>query len=333
MEIISVDNNWPADVLYIDINIGNICNYKCWYCWPGSNSGDKPWPDLELLKTNITHLISYYKEHTNKQIFDIHFCGGEPTHWPKLGEFIQYCKENFNCLISMTSNGSKKRSWWDKYAQYFDRIHMSCHHEYVKLDNYRDLCDQLADQGIVVSVSMMMDPFAWDKCIETVEYLKQSRRKWTIRYVDIIDDKIHYTEEQYAVLKKHRARRVNLLWFWLHNKYYISKVTVTDRQGRRHRFNENEILLRKMNNFYGWECSVGINWVDIRSDGMISGTCGQLLYGEDNHYNLYDADFAVKFQPVIQSSICTQTQCVCNIETVMPKKYTGNKKIIPIYAN
>ena len=333
MNIISVDNNWPNDVLYIDINIGNICNYKCWYCWPNSNTGDQPWPDLETLKTNIAHLIVYYKEHTNKQVFDIHFCGGEPTHWPKLGDFIKYCKENFNCLISMTSNGSKKRTWWNKYGQYFDRIHMSCHHEYVKIDQYRDLCDDLVDRGVVVSVSMMMDPHAWDECIKIVEQLKQSKRQWTIRYVDIIDPNVTYNEEQYAVLQQHRARRVNPIWFWRHNKYYVSKVTVVDDQGKKHRFNENEILLKKMNNFYGWECSVGVNWVDISSTGRISGTCGQILYNEDQNYNLYDADFAEKFQPTVRPSICTQTKCVCNIETVMPKKYiSNNKKVIPIRA-
>lgn len=334
MQIVSIDNNWPDDVLYLDITLGNICNYKCWYCYPGSNHGDIPFPDLELLKKNILHLVQYYMANTNKKMFDISFTGGEPTHWPKLGEFIQFCRESFPCLISMTSNGSKSQSWWHKYGTYFDRIHMSCHHEYVKLDKYRDLCDWLYDNGVVISVSVMMDPLAWDKCIDTVEYLKQSKRQWTIRYVDIVDPKVSYTNEQLAILAKHRARRVNLFWFWRHNKYYRSKVTAIDSNGKKHRFQENEILLNRLNNFSGWECSVGVNWIVIGLTGNLACTRGQLLYGENISYNIYDLDFINKFKPKIKSTTCTKIECVCGIETLMPKQKSNNiQKIIPIYAS
>lgn len=333
MEIVSVENNWRDEVLYLDINIGNICNYKCWYCWPGSNEGTIKWPNIEILKKNITHLINYYIANTNKRVFDIHFVGGEPTHWPKLGEFIQFCRENFNCLISMTSNGSKQKTWWHRYGTYFDRIHMSCHHQYIKREDFRDICDWLYKNNVVVSASVMMDPNQWDKCIDLVEYLKGSKYKWTIRYVDIVDERISYTEEQYKILSQHRARRVNLLFFWWNNKYWTSKVKVVDTQGKTHRMQDNELLLKRMNNFYGWECSVGVNWIIISGTGDLSCTRGQKLFGEDTYYNLYDKDFVNKFNPKIIPSICTQTECVCGIETTMPKRKISNKKVIPIYAN
>ena len=67
MQITSVNNNWKDDVLNIDLSLGNICNYKCWYCWPGSNEGNYKWPDLDLLKTNISHLINHYLK--NSKVF------------------------------------------------------------------------------------------------------------------------------------------------------------------------------------------------------------------------------------------------------------------------
>lgn len=333
MNLVKIHNNWRKDTLYIDINLGNYCNHKCWYCWPESNLGTHKFPDLEILKTNITHLIDYYKNNTDKKIFDVHFCGGEPTHWKDLPEFIKFLKEKFNCLISMTSNGSKKMEWWKVNGKYFNRIHMSCHHEYVNLEEFRNICDYLYDINVVASASVMMDPFAWDKCINIVEYLKKSRRQWTIRYVDIIDPTVKYTDEQQKILLKHRARRVNLWFFWKNNKYYRSKVTVTDDKGKKYKFQDNEIILKKLNNFYGWECTAGVNWVDVSMKGVISATCHQQLYGEQSFYNLYDLDFVKKFNPKIQPVICTKTSCVCGIESVMPKKRINNKKIIPIYAN
>ena len=333
MNLVSIHNNWRDEVLNLDINLGNYCNYKCWYCWPGSNQGTQKFPDLDIIKNNLSHLINYYKEHTNKRVFDIHFCGGEPSHWKHLPEFIKFLKEEYNCLISMTSNGSKKLDWWQENSRYFDRIHLSCHHEYVELEEYRNLCDYLYEQNVMASVSVMMDPRAWNKCMDIVKYLDGSKRQWTIRYVELIDPTINYTPEQLTILSKHRARGSNVFFFLKNNKYYRSKVTVKDNLGKKYKFEDNEILLKKLNNFYGWECSVGVNWINVSMTGKLSGTCNQLLWREQEHYNLYSSDFIEKFQPVIQPSICTQTQCLCNIETVMPKNYKGNKRMIPIYAS
>lgn len=320
MEIVSIHNNWKDEVLYIDVNLGSVCNYKCWYCWPGSNNGDVKFPDFELIKKNLSHLIRYYENNSPKKVFDIHFCGGEPSHWPKLTEFIKYLKENHNVLISMTSNGSKKMDWWEKAAPYFDRVHLSAHHEFTDIETFRNVCDYLYTKNVIVGVSVMMDPFAWDKCMDMVEYFKKSKKRWTIRYVEIIDPKIEYTEEQQNILKNYRARQCNIFWFLKNNKHYRSKVRAKDINGKTHKFNDGEILLYKLNNFKGWECSVGYNWVAINKWGNISGTCQQLLYGEDKLYNIYDANFTEIFHPKIAPAICSKTSCVCSIETVMPKR-------------
>jgi sulfatase maturation enzyme AslB (radical SAM superfamily) len=333
MEIISVDNNWDRDTLRIDINLGNICNYKCWYCWPESHMGTDYWPNLELLKKNITHLINYYKVNAGKKIFNFHFVGGEPTHWPKLLDFIKFLKENFNCVISMTSNGSKKVEYWQKIVPYFDIVHLSCHHEFVNLESFRDICDLLYKNNVIVSVSMMMDPLAWDTCMNGIEYLKQSKYSWTIRYVEIIGDNIQYTSEQVEIINRHRARKANIFWFLKNNKHYISKVKVKDDREKIYKFKDNEIVLKKLNHFTGWSCSVGVNWVHISNNGTISGTCGQLLYGEDQHYNLYSDSFEQDFTPKLINSVCDQIACWCTIETVMPKYKLTSTKVIPIYEH
>jgi len=335
MNITSVTNGWPSDTLRLDFSLGNICNYKCWYCDPMLNAGTDYWPDLELMKTNITHLINYYKEHTNKKKFDFYFIGGEPTHWKQLPDLIKWLKENFDCMINMSSNGSKKLDYWQKISPYFNRVTLSGHVDYVDIDHFRNVADLLYKNNVVVSASMMMDPRpdAWQKCIDYVEYLKGSKYKWTIRYVELVGHDIVYTPEQIAVMETHKARSVNLFWFLKNNKHYISKPKVVDDKGKTHKFKDNEVLLRKLNNFYGWDCSVGVDWVVIPRNGNITGTCGQLLYGQDAYYNFYSENFAEEFQPQIQYAKCNQLECVCGIETIMPKFKSNNKKVIPIHAN
>jgi hypothetical protein len=135
-------------------------------------------------------------------------------------------------------------------------------------------------------------------------------------------------------MSRHKARSVNVFFFLKNNKHYISRVKVVDDQGKTHKLKDNEVLLKKLNNFYDWNCGLGVDWVSISRTGRISGTCGQLLYGEDKHYNFYSDNFLEEFQPNIQYAKCTQTACTCGIETIMPKfKDPDSKKIIPIYVN
>jgi MoaA/NifB/PqqE/SkfB family radical SAM enzyme len=331
LDLVQINNNWPDDVFGIDINLGNYCNYKCWYCFPGSNTGTHKFPDIDLIKNNLGHLIEYYRSNTNKKVFDIHFSGGEVTHWKEFPELVKFLKDNFDCLISMTSNGSKKISWWENNARYFDRIHMSYHHEYADLDQFRNLCDYLYEQNVVVSVSVMMDPNAWDKCIGAVEFFKNSRRRWTIRYVEIYNSTISYNEDQRKILEKHRARRVNLFFFWKNNKYYSSRLTAVDSNNKKYKFQDNGILLHRLNNFYGWECSAGVNWINVSYDGTISATCNNFLYDRKDYFNLYDKNFKETFNPTIKNTICEKTFCGCLMETAMPKRKLLDKKVIPIY--
>ena len=324
MKLVRIENNWDERALAIDLSIGNVCNYKCWYCFPGSNEGNHKFPDYEIFKNNITHLLNYYKAN-GKEIFNISFVGGEPTHWPKLIDFIQYLKDNFNCVMSMTSNGSKTLEYWQKIAPCFDRIQLSCHHQYVDLEKFRDICDYLYKQNVIVSVSVMMDPNAWDRCLDMVNYLKRSKKRWTIRYVELLGHDIIYTTDQIKLLNKHRARGPNVFWFWKNNKLSLSKVVAIVDDGSKTRMKDNGLLLNRLNNFYGWECSLGVNWIHVAFDGSITGTCGQTLYKQKNIYNLRDENFVKDFNPNIQTTICKQLSCNCMAETNMPKK------IIPIY--
>jgi len=316
-DIIEVKQNWDSNTLFIDVSLGNICNYQCDYCFPGANEGNIKWPEYDLFVKNISHLIEYYKKN-GKTKFDIHFTGGEPTHWKKLPEFIKFLKSNFKCLISMTTNGSKKIDYWKTIAPYFDRIHMSCHHQFVNIENFRNIVDYLYEQNIIVSVSAMMHPMHWNKCMNLVEYLKSSKHKWTIRYCEILGTE--YTEDQKKILSKHRARGPNIFWFIRNNKYSKSRVKIIDSKFKSYRVADNKILLNKMNNFLGWECSLGVEWLHISTNGNISGTCGQVLFGEDKNFNIRDSDFTSKFNPIISTTICKQKSCNCMYETNMPKR-------------
>tara|TARA_B110000495_G_C22426627_1_gene269322 strand:- start:259 stop:507 length:249 start_codon:yes stop_codon:yes gene_type:complete len=77
--------------------------------------------------------------------------------------------------------------------------------------------------------------------------------------------------------------------------------------------------LHNLNHFKGWKCNLGVNWLYISRDGIISGTCKQKLFGLDGYYNIKDPDFKNKFSPKLEQIICQQTTCMCTGEAALPK--------------
>jgi MoaA/NifB/PqqE/SkfB family radical SAM enzyme len=336
MNIVKVKQNWPEDVLKIDLTLGNICNYKCWYCFTGCNDGDIPWPDFDSYVDNLTHLMDYYIANTNKRRFDFHVMGGEVTHWKKFLEFITYFKTRYDCIFTLTTNASKKLDYWEKASPYLDYVTISTHHEFCNPEHVRNVADLLYEKNVIVNTVVLMDPFAWDKCMDIIKFYKKSKRKWSIRYLEIIhQDTIVYTEKQRAILNKLRARRSNIFWFWKNNKSFLSRVKVLTDNGKWQRTQDHELVFKRLNHFQGWSCSAGVDWLTIKLDGNVSAVCNNPLY-DNKTFNLLDKDFKSKFKPVIQPTVCEQTQCWCLFEVNMNKEKlpeTTVKKIIPIYAH
>lgn len=322
--IIEVKQNWPDNLLRVGIVLGNYCNYKCWYCWPGSNDGTMKFPDVDLIIKNLSYTLDYYKEHTNKTKFDITLLGGEPTHWPQFIKFVSYFKDNYNCIITLKTNGSKKLDWWAKAAPYLDHVGISIHHEFVDVDHVVELADYLYSQNVPVVAQVMMDPRAWDTCMANAEYFKGSKYQWPIRFAELIDVDISYTEEQRNIIDTVRLRGNNWLWYVLHNRSYRSKVTVIDENSKPTVVSENYILLNKLNEFNGWQCNLGVDWICIAADGDIIGFCPNNVYNNDVTYNIYSDNFVEEFQPTIEPVTCNQLSCVCVFDTNMPKKKVAN---------
>ena len=110
---IEIQNSDHDDLLCIDIYPTNICNYSCHYCHPGSNEGNHGFPkDFDLYVKNIDHLLNVYKENFNKKRIKIEISGGEPTLWPRIGDFANHLKLNHRLIRrwrQQSSDGNNNR--------------------------------------------------------------------------------------------------------------------------------------------------------------------------------------------------------------------------------
>jgi len=320
-------DEWDPELLWIELELSNICNYKCWYCWPGYNDGSIKWPDYDLLVENISYLLDYYLKNTNKKKIAIHLLGGEATHWKKFVDLCKFFKENYNSCIVLTTNGTKKLDWWDDACLYLDNIIISIHHEFVDPYHICKVADALYEKDVYVETNVLLDPFKWDKCIRIVDQLKDSTYGWSINYREVTHDySRQYTPEQDAILFGPSARPSDRLpKFKVPPLSNYHNTTVIDSTGGQHYFKYKDLLYRRMIQFKGWECNVGVDWLAIHANGEISGVCRNGLYEDGITYNLFDTNFKEVFAPKIVPTICMLENCWCIFEVNMPKR-----KIIPI---
>jgi len=323
-QLIRIQSNQKKDSFRIELFLSNRCNYKCWYCFPGSNEGTHGWPDLELIKKNLSHLIEHYKKNVGKKDFYLHLIGGEPTIWKDFGEFTKYFKEKFNCLISMSTNGSRTLRWWEEYGHYNDIVMLSCHHERVDVPHIIAVADLLYKKGVSVDANVLMDPHAWDKCVAIVEQLKSSRKKWAINVLEIYHSTVNYNAEQKKYLSDCNKRNPSFfqLFNWKKRRFekFNSTPTLHFNNKKKKRVLQNYLSLNGMNNFKGWQCNVGVDTIQIDKHGLIKGSCGNRLYNLNRSFNLFNHDFTDNFYPDIVPTICERKRCTCQPEINCNKK-------------
>jgi len=313
-----IENNQPSDLLRIEFMPGNTCNHKCYYCFPGSNEGDMPWPDVNLVKSNLSHLLSHY-EANGKPKSNLYIVGGEPTLWKGLGELCQYLKSKHDIIIEMSTNGTRKINWWKQNAKNFDHIEVSIHQEFANITHLINVCDTLYEQGVFVNADVLIDPNAFDKCLNIIDSLKTSKHAWPIIAKVVNFNGVHrYTKEQLKYFDDSVKRYPTQEWYNSTTKKQRTAVSITKDNNKVIEVSSDSWLTRnKLNHFYGWECNLGVDILKIFSNGSITGNCQQTIYGG---HNLYDSNFVNNFRPTIAPVICSKSICSCNGEMICNKR-------------
>jgi molybdenum cofactor biosynthesis enzyme MoaA len=321
MQINRIANNYPSDFVRIEYMLGNLCNYKCNYCFPGSNEGTVKWPDVQLVMTNVSHLLNFFKKN-GKTKFQFYLIGGEPTLWKDLPILTSFLKEQFDATINISTNGSRKLDWWIENSKHFDDIEISVHHEFADVTHIKNIADEIYEQNINVVANVLMDPVYFNKCKTIIEELQSSKNPWPI-----IAKTVHYNgESKYQEPQKlymtHPVKRMpDMDWYKKVNKNPVwkKKVWTTVEKNQIEVPSNNWFTLNKLNYFKGWNCNLGIDHIEIFQDGSISGNCRQKIWGLNFYQNLYDENFIGNFKAEFSPVTCEQSICQCTSEIIINK--------------
>ena len=318
--MIRIETMEPKKRLRIEYMAGNFCNYKCSYCGPWANGGDVRWPkDFDMLVKHFRHLLNFYVRNGRDE-FEINILGGEPSLWPDIVKFARIMKLEYNAKITMTTNGSRTLRWWEENADAFDKILFSYHHSEANLDHFINVLDLVYDKGIPLNALVLMDPNHWDEIISAIETMKStSRNSWFICAMEVHPPQ--YTQEQREIFKKH-VKRMPPIFRLIKNEYkniLKGKTKVIFDDGSKEGVERNYFSVNDLNNFEGWMCNIGIENLNIKADGKLTGVCDNRLFNENIFYNLYDPKFTEKFNPQLVPTVCEKNKCWCQPEMLMTK--------------
>lgn len=316
-------NNYKDNFLRIEYKLGNTCNYKCSYCYPGSNEGTNPWPEIDVAKKHLSHLMDHYVAN-GRDTFELYLVGGEPTIWKDLPELTQHLKSNYNVAIHIATNASCSVNWWHRNARYYDSIEISVHHETADPNHIIAVADYIYEENINIVANVMMDPDHFNKCQDIIDSLQKSKNQWTIIAKPVHFNGItRYNKEQTLYFDQRTKRYPDLDWYY-NSCRHLSLPTelwvVTENNEKKKIPNESWFALNKENYFYGWKCNLGVEHVKVHQDGTISGNCSQKIWGLDFYHNLYNKNFILDFHPEIKPTICSKPICQCTGEIIIKKQ-------------
>jgi organic radical activating enzyme len=320
-----IKNNNVLNFLRIEYMLGNVCNYKCSYCFPGSNEGTMPWPDINQTKINLSHLLSYFeKQGVNK--FQFYLIGGEPTIWKELPELVLFLKERFDVTFNISTNASMSLNWWEKNCHVYDNIEISVHHEFCDPDHILKVGDLLYSKNTFLVANVLMDPNHFNKCQHNLDHLLTSNFKWPIVAKSVhYNGQTRYNADQAEFLKSSIKRMPDLEWYEKVNKNPVEKRKIwiiKEDDSSVQLPSDNWFALNNLNYFKGWTCNLGVEHLKIDQDGTISGNCKNKIWNLETPYNLYSTNFISEFKPIVAPTVCEQHICQCTSEiTINKKKY------------
>ena len=254
------------NIFTIFINIIDMCNYSCYYCfnnWPRTN--------IFIDINSLYNFIIYIKSFNDNIKYKIEICGGEPTLHPDLFEFCQKIINNFKddiIDICIYSNGSQNAAYYQKFLQYKQINFILTYHNINNnqknnfIQTITTLKSYLITQQIMIII--MYENRNYTQCIKVFDYIYNNLTKDQIKLSLLNRDSnnviiTHFdTSEVYQNLDEYFKR----LHAYTDVICYYNDNTITY-------MSDTHFSYIHDTNFYKWLCYAGYRYISIYPDGNV----------------------------------------------------------------
>lgn len=309
--------------MYIDWQLGDVCNFKCLYCNEDSMGGRQGWPSLDAAK----YLVDEILEHSDHEYRTYNLLGGEPTLWKYFSTLVEYINEHDqNNIIQILTNGSRTIRWWEQYARYLDKVIISVHIKSmtVSLEHIKQVVET-CQKYTSVSIQLLMDITCFDDCKAAYDYLIDNlpsvkisakkgetflgSREWmpySTEQLQWMEDSLTRTKENEKrkslvarQIKKNAKTRV------LHAQYKDGSTGITTNK---------DLIHTDQNHFEGWQCNIGIDMISIKPEGLVYPSSACFKEFPLGNYRKFD-----KIKWPQTPYICKYKGCFCGADIEIEK--------------
>jgi len=298
------------DLLMVNWELGNTCNYECSYCPAELHDGSHAWPTHDAIVQFVERLVALTRPHA--RTIHIQFTGGEVTLVRGLGGLLRTLRD-LGCRLSIISNGSRSVLWWTDLLPQLDAAVLTFHPESAKIEHFERVV-QLLSASIRTHVNVTAPPAFFESALAVFERLGRLCPDTTMLLkpllVDFGDQLYPYSAEQLEILT-HSQREARV-----RRSSYDPRgdMLVTYADGSSARKGPSTFVADGTNQWFGWECDVGLELLSIDMDGRIyRSLCRE--GGELGHIS-DPGSFALPVQPVA----CTRDRCSCLLDIMTSRR-------------
>ena len=249
----------------IDWTVGSTCNFSCSYCPEELHNGKTIWLDTKNLNLFLKKLYNFTD-------LPLHFilAGGEITVDPKLKDkFLLIKNSRKNNLITALSNGSRSLRWW-----MFDVLNLTLHTEEGDAKHISAVAN-LMNEHADVTVNVPMLPNFWDKGIENATIVTKNNNGFPIVLKPLRINFGHkfypYTSKQLKILSDFSIfNNFNKNWKQPKAKNFNPRFQAEYANKTKKIIYPASWINEGKNDFFGWDCYIGIEKIYIGINGKIS---------------------------------------------------------------
>jgi organic radical activating enzyme len=279
-------------------DLANKCNYRCSYCPDILHNGTSGWPDYK----QVINFIDRINELLPNKKICFRFSGGEPTYWNMFVHIAEYIKLKKN-YFSFLTNASRDIEYFKNINKFTDGVILSYHPEYAKTSKFIDIANSL---DCPVAVNLMLLPENFDHTVSIAKEIFENSKAaiWPKvildKTIDATNTTLVYTIEQKQLIDSWPYFR-KLDDFKIHRgDILLDGIKVT----------ANDLLLKELNRYTGWNCWGGIDMLHVNAFREVyRSDCKQNKIGTIDNFILPS-----------EPDICTKVSCSCLSDLYLRKE-------------
>ncbi len=301
------------NILLVDWCVSNICNFACSYCPEHTHAGTHPFMPIKNILLFSDRIVDHYVKKLHKEVYFL-YTGGEVTLYKDFIPLIRTQKENGH-RVSISTNGSRRLSFWQEVKKYLFQVSMSYHDEYTDLDHFINVIN-LIKSDTYTHVNIMVQPDRFQQCLDAAYRVLHETDDITIDLQIVLRDFIEpypYTNQQRRLIIAVGKEINGKLKLKRKRDSYRGLMKLVFRDGSHELVKPGDLLTRNLHAWRGWSCYIGLEILVVDLNGDIYRSwCGDA--GKIGNINDEQIHFPTK------PHICGRAYCSGGITDTMVTK-------------